>query len=144
MTAHTALNRLVIFQTLQRLLPCPIIGIAKHLGKFLGSKLVWQLTEALYELVGATALLSGITQLVVVIQAMQVIIPINLCSVLYIKNQIAESAVGQMFRGMTKPGHETGRVCLVEGVLSEEERTDPVQVLQYQNGNTGICSKTRL
>ena len=58
--------------------------------------------------------------------------------------KIAESAVGQMFRGMTKPGHETGRVCLVEGVLSEEERTDPVQVLRYQNGNTGICSKTRL
>ena len=58
--------------------------------------------------------------------------------------KIAESAVSQMFHGMKKPAHERGRVCLVEGILSEEEKTDPLQVLHQKNGDTGICSKNRL
>lgn len=58
--------------------------------------------------------------------------------------KIAESAVSQMFYGMKKPAHEMERVCLVEGILSEEEKTDPLQVLLHKKDDTGICSKNRL
>lgn len=58
--------------------------------------------------------------------------------------KIAESAVSQMLQGINPSPHSTGRICLVDGILSEEERIDPVQVIQYQNNDTGICSKTDL
>lgn len=56
--------------------------------------------------------------------------------------KIAESAVGQMLQGSNPTAHSTGRVCLVDGILSEEEGADPLQLMQYQNSDAGICSKT--
>ena len=42
--------------------------------------------------------------------------------------KIAESAVGQMFHGMKKDAQDTGRICMVDGVLCEEVRTDPAGI----------------
>jgi len=72
--AHGTLNGLVILQTLQRLLPCPIVRIAEYLRKLFCCKFVWQQTETLLELIRATALLGSITQLIVIVKAMQFVI----------------------------------------------------------------------
>ena len=65
--AHGAFDGFVIQQAFQCFLPGAVVGVAKHLCKLLGGELLWQLAETLNELVGASALLSSINQLVVVI-----------------------------------------------------------------------------
>ena len=65
--AHGAFDGFVIQQAFQCFLPGAVVGVAKYLCKLLGGEFVWQLAETLNELVGASALLSSINQLVVVI-----------------------------------------------------------------------------
>jgi len=64
------INGFVGKQTFQRLLACAVIGIAECLGKYLGREFLGQLSEALHELVCASALLCCLAQLVVVVKTM--------------------------------------------------------------------------
>ena len=58
---HGTLNGLVILQTLQCLLPCPVVRIAEYLCKLLSGEFVWQQAETLLELIRAATLLCCIT-----------------------------------------------------------------------------------
>ena len=56
-TTHGTLNGLVILQTLQRLLPCPVIRIPEYFGKLFGGEFVGQQAETLLELIRTATVL---------------------------------------------------------------------------------------
>lgn len=140
-SAHGAFDGFVIQQAFQCFLCRAIVRVAKHLGELLGGELLGQLAETLDELVGASALLSSINQLVVVILSVQVVEPMQLGVILNVKNQVAESHVrlvnliGARLFAFLPVAHVDVGCADVDAIVGDTLDEQPVGLVFVEFGN---------